>query len=556
MNDYRKSYPSMILDGILNESATDKKKDKYQALKKYPDTMYESIEHKDKLIYLMKCLECMSPLNSLLEQSVMESLPEKIPYHEDNEWKVPSITPIIPYNAHRNQNDTPFTYIYREDTKKYFTELRDLLLEFDQNSDPETAKKIISMGWFATSDARIDGARIKLARDVQKAYMEQFNFHEILLDEFSTDIQTEETVGPSMKTIFFLTTHDENGLINRMGICLDHHFATIYHVSDQTSNISPIEIESLNDFKSHGTTMSVRCFFLEEFLHRTIAFDMKWLSEHPDVLATDYMNLFRFTKSNMNNVDLDNRLIIAQLIYLCIKILNIDFINKIDRNMYKMDNPSLYKAYDGLSSDFNPVAVSNMINTVRETLFSDYHKQMVTESEVVDKIFSYKIENLFIRTNNKKMNAILEEVMDMLTPTSGIVQDRINSGYLAVPEDIKKEVDDSYELLSSYDQSNIQGMKQELARLFYLNSILEIKIKSTSKKDTPEYKAMIDLGIRILTIFHTYAKIVKSAEPEFNFMNYILHSDYKDKVVTINKRDFKYDGKNIRKYIELMKVKE
>ena len=39
-------------------------------------------------------------------------------------------------------------------------------------------------------------------------------------------------------------------------------------------------------------------------------------------------------------------------------------------------------------------------------------------------------------------------------------------------------------------------------------------------------------------------------------MNYMINSEYKDKVITINKKDFKYNGKHIKEYIDMMKVEE
>ena len=99
-------------------------------------------------------------------------------------------------------------------------------------------------------------------------------------------------------------------------------------------------------------------------------------------------------------------------------------------------------------------------------------------------------------------------------------------------------------------------MKHELARLFYLNSILEMQIKNDPDKDTPEYIDLLNLRTNIITTFHTYFKVVKQKEPEFNFMNYMMNSEYKDKVIIINKKDFKYDGKHIKEYIDMIKVEE
>lgn len=553
MNEYRKSYQSMI-ESYLTESENNKKNE-YDALTKYPDTLYEAIYHKDKLVYLMKCIECLSCQGSLLEQSVMESLPDKIPYKEDTKWKVPSFTPSIPFNPDMFKNDNHFTYIYREDTKEYFRNLRSLLEEYEQNPNNETARKIIENGWFVTSDPHITGERIKLARQLQADSLEQFNFKEIQLDEFSTDMEIEDNKDIEFYPIYILLNCDENGdNIFRMGLCIDNNFATIYSVSDErvTTRYLPIQVETIDDFKSHGDILIIKCFYLDKSLYDNLSYKIRWLVNNPDTLDK-YNNLFRFCRADID-IELNHKLIVAQLIQLCVKIINIDFKNGTNKDIYRMDNPNVYRLYIGLSKDFIPRNISNMTNII-ESVFNQYNpKRIITESKVINNIFSYKIENLHIKTDNKKINSLLEEVMDMLSPTSAIVPERDDSGYLEIPENIKTEVDKSYELLSTYNHNDIQGVKQELARLFYLNSVLEQQIKSNSNKDTPEYRAMIDLRTRILSIFHTYFKIVKVSDLEFNFINYMMNSEYKDKKVVIDKKTFKYDGKNIRKYIDMMKA--
>src|SRR5699024_9078257 len=121
---------------------------------------------------------------------------------------------------------------------------------------------------------------------------------------------------------------------------------------------------------------------------------------------------------------------------------------------------------------------------------------------------------------------------------------------------IKEEYEKSYELLSSCGFEDIQRMQHELARLFYLNSILEMQIKNNPNKDTPEYIDHWNLRTNIITTFHTYSNVVKEKEPVYNYMNYMMNSEYKDKVVKINKKDFKYDGKHIKEYIDMMKMEE
>lgn len=557
MKNYRKPYYVRIGESYISENATEK--DKYKALKEYPEYMNIAIQEQDYLVYLMKCIECQDTNNSLLEQAVMESLPEKIPYvNKRKEWLVPSITPICAYKEDVNIHDNIFTYIYRKDTKEYYHTLQGLLEEYSKNPTKETAQKIAEMGWFITSDDRIDGKKIALGKTIQKCYMNQFSFNEIKLDEFTTDInpttidEEKEYIAP----IFLFTCHNAEGMINRMGIVLDN-FDKIYHIMDQTEvETNPIMIDTYTEFTGHGYRIEIRCFFVDSHLKDDLKNKMNFIANIN--YEFDYKNLFKFATTNLST-EMNTRLAVAQLIQLCVNLINsaigeFTVSNNPNRPKYRMNYPNvflLYKgAYDDLASDKvfeKALALKNYMGYTT--------KEQVSVSEAVDKIFDYKIENFNIKTNNDKVNDYLFIIQEMLTPTSSGIDNVVRNARLEVPENIKEEYEKSYELLSSYGFEDIQGMKHELARLFYLNSILEMQIKNNPDKDTPEYIDLLNLRTNIITTFHTYFKVVKQKEPEFSFMNYMMNSEYKDKVITINKKDFKYDGKHIKEYIDLMKVK-
>ena len=557
MKNYRKPYYVRIGETYISENATEK--DKYKALKEYPEYMNIAIQEQDYLVYLMKCIECQNTNNSLLEQAVMESLPEKIPYvNKRKEWLVPSITPICAYKEDVNIHDNIFTYIYRKDTKEYYHTLQGLLEEYSKNPTRETAQKIAEMGWFITSDDRIDGKKIALGKTVQKYQMDQFSFNEIKLDEFTTDVNPTTTIDEEKEyiaPIFIISSHDSEGLVNRMGIVF-HDFNEIYRIMDQDVMTNPIMIDDYDSFTMYYYTIQIRCFFIDDHLRDDLKNKMNFIANLN--YEFDYKNLFRFATTDMTT-EMNIRLTVAQLIQLCVNLINSaigDFAisNNPNKPKYRMNHPNVFLLYKGTYDDLSSAKVFEKALALQD--YMGYTaKEQVSVSEAVDKIFDYKIENFNIKTDNDKVNDYLFIIQETLTPTSSITTE-IRDARLEVPKNIKEEYEKSYELLSSYGFEDIQGMKHELARLFYLNSILEMQIKNNPNKDTPEYIDLLNLRTNIITTFHTYFKVVKQKEPEFNFMNYMMNSEYKDKVITINKKDFKYDGKHIKEYIDMMKIEE
>ena len=552
MKNYRKPYYVRIGETYISENATEK--DKYKALKEYPEYMNIAIQEQDYLVYLMKCIECQDTNNSLLERAVMESLPEKIPYvNKRKEWLVPSITPICAYKEDVNIHDNIFTYIYRKDTREYYHTLQGLLEEYSKNPTRETAQKIAEMGWFITSDDRIDGKKIALGKTIQKSYMNQFSFNEIKLDEFTTDIDPDSfgEENDSVSPVYIITTHNDDGTVKNMGIAL-YSFEEIYIVSDQTTVMNPISVYNIHELSYYSKHIQIRCFYLDTELKNYLRDKLEFIK---NLNMFQYGTMFQFANTELST-EMNIRLTVAQLIQLCVNIINSDMLGIFPSNekQYRMCNPNVYLLYNGDFESIDPMQCIKKALALKN--YMGYTaKEQVSVSEAVDKIFDYKIENFNIKTDNDKVNDYLFIIQETLTPTSSITTE-IRDARLEVPKNIKEEYEKSYELLSSYGFEDIQGMKHELARLFYLNSILEMQIKNNPDKDTPEYIDLLNLRTNIITTFHTYFKVVKQKEPEFNFMNYMMNSEYKDKVITINKKDFKYDGKHIKEYIDMMKVEE
>jgi hypothetical protein len=85
--------------------------------------------------------------------------------------------------------------------------------------------------------------------------------------------------------------------------------------------------------------------------------------------------------------------------------------------------------------------------------------------------------------------------------------------------DFDREYSASHKLLLQYAKANnTEAMKYELARLYYMNYILERRLyhnNSLSNKDKN-----IKTRARVLNDFNKYLKFVLNKEPKFNFSEY------------------------------------
>ena len=83
----------------------------------------------------------------------------------------------------------------------------------------------------------------------------------------------------------------------------------------------------------------------------------------------------------------------------------------------------------------------------------------------------------------------------------------------------------SHKLLVQYDKAgNIEPMKYELARLYYMNYILERKLYHNHFIKNKEKN--MKTRARVLNDFNKYIKVVLKHQPEFNFAEYYEQSPF------------------------------
>ena len=107
------------------------------------------------------------------------------------------------------------------------------------------------------------------------------------------------------------------------------------------------------------------------------------------------------------------------------------------------------------------------------------------------------------------------------------------------------EIDDSVQLLETYrNQSNIEGIKYELAKLWYINDCIEKNLKKRLKNE--QYKELIDTRAVCLNVFKLNLDFVMKAEKGFNFSDYYNSTPFSDSSIKITSNTLKYTMKTIK----------
>lgn len=117
-------------------------------------------------------------------------------------------------------------------------------------------------------------------------------------------------------------------------------------------------------------------------------------------------------------------------------------------------------------------------------------------------------------------------------------------------KDYNKAYAECHRLLLQYEkEKNIEGMKYELAKLWYLNLQIESDLYSSNNKSNR--KKLLDARARILNDFNKYLSIVLKHDKNFNFTNYYAKTEFSDDKVSIKAPTLKYTLDYLKKIFSL-----
>jgi hypothetical protein len=190
-----------------------------------------------------------------------------------------------------------------------------------------------------------------------------------------------------------------------------------------------------------------------------------------------------------------------------------------------------YILYTGNVNAYKYKSIDRKVKALQKNL--DYNELNFFEPDLVLGDIQYKfIESFNIKTSSDKINSVLQEIRNLLTPTDAYIYESVDFN------DIMNRINQSNYLLSTYGEGEVEGMKNEVANLIYCIDV----IYKDEKSITPDILAVIN---RAKYNIKLYTKVISKIEPGFDPFDYIKGTPYSYKLVKINKDLYKFDGAKI-----------
>lgn len=301
------------------------------------------------------------------------------------------------------------------------------------------------------------------------------------------------------------------GPFSHAAIGLDPSLETLYSYNIDTFGLA---VESVKRY-SPEIFMNVFCVFVKPDDKKKIERVLKDFTKNRDRTSYSFANIFAFAAG----VPLEKQYskMCSQFVDTVLKLSDIDITKKnsslVAPNdfMYAAINDKrIYKLYEGTCGNFN-------------------------EGEL-----KYKTKKL------KKNAVAIKEAKDLPVYFD-------DSGNLLIKNmkklDLEAEYASCHKLLLSYEKTkNVEGMKYELSKLWFMNQLIERKLHNKNIKDE-ERDALNKVRARILNDFYKYLEFVQKIEPDFNFNKYYEESPFSDAVYKVTPSTLKFTIQSVKNLI-------
>lgn len=223
----------------------------------------------------------------------------------------------------------------------------------------------------------------------------------------------------------------------------------------------------------------------------------------------------------------ENRKFCSEFVDEIFKLVDIDITKKKSGLVQPYDfansiSPVIFKVYEGYLDDINP----GKINTTISRIFKN-NKNIITED-----MFIYNEAKSFPVQFDKDGNILIKNMKKIKYQT---------------------EYDNSHRLLGLYEKDkNIEGIKFELSKLWFINSLIEAELYSRKRPSQNQRKKLLDIRARVLNDFHKYIGFVNKYDSSFNFSEYYDETPFSDAEIKIYKDTIMGIGKFVKSMANLI----
>lgn len=432
------------------------------------------------------------------------------------------------------------------DTSKWVSAVRTLMFKkemLESSGYPEEEinkinQSILELGWnpyIEFSNQNRIAARKRILEQLQnnfnnsiinlskiyKSYSEECC--EILMETaFKKKLHPVNIVLVEGETLFSKTIKKvTNGNFSHAAICLDKDFDKLYsfNLLGAEGKSGGLSYESIDNYPQENL-LGVYTVFVKEDHYKKIKEALKRYINNAKDTSYNFIKCIFLALNIPTKSDMD--LICSEFVDNILKLANIDItgkdsslVNPNDFYIAAKNNNKIYKIYEGKVKEFKK---SKAVLTI-----SGISARAKTIVEAVEKISLYPN----IPNDLKNILNPLLEVKELPIKLDGEGNVFIKPIKGLDPE---AEYQGAHKLLKVYEENkNYDGMKYELARLWFLNNYIESRLSSNAKNKVELTK----IRARILNDFYKYLDIVNKEENSFNFIDYFEQSPFSDSYIKI-----------------------
>lgn len=419
--------------------------------------------------------------------------------------------------------------------KSWNKKIVDLTTQLKLTEDPDEIdyikQQLVDLGWNPEIDYTVEN-QIKAKKRIESIYQERYKNilsldltslveasntnEEIISESFNDKIKPIHVVVVKGKSPFSdaISTVTKSPF-SHSAVCIDNNFNNLYsfNLSNGVNKIGGFSIENIDNYPKENR-LAVFSFFVTKDNYNKIVERIKILADNIDKTAYGVANILTLPFKHIN-LNLDNSMICSQFVDSILKMANVDITGKdsshvVPNDFYKAStaNGKVYKVFDGITKDFKPKKIISYINKMGKKA------KPFTENAV----------------SNLLADFIYPTVMEAKLP----IQFNKNGDVLLTNPfvDFDREYSASHKLLLQYAKvGNTEGMKYELARLYYMNYVLERRLYHN--KSLKDKEKNMKTRARVLNDFDKYIKYVLEKEPKFNFSEYYENSIFHPHTVEV-----------------------
>lgn len=427
-----------------------------------------------------------------------------------------------------NESDTTITDANKLNTPSYSTKILDLQNQLNSTDDESLKDKIkqsmVDIGWNPEIDYTAASQKAARSRFINLMNEKMCNVNFINISSFIEVYNDEldsitESIHSSMHPVSIVLVRGDGPLATVIGgvtnsdythsaLALDGDFTKLYsyNFDNKLKFGGGFSLESVKNYPKENK-LSIFTFFINDDNYNKLQNTLQELLNN--IKNTTYaVSTFLTYPFKHINFNYSNKMICSQFVDSCMKLVNIDITNKNSSKISPADlynssvtKANVYKTYTGKVKDFN---------------FEKTKKYLMRLSKNAKPY------------NNESTDFIGSDVIPILVEARKIPIEIKDNGDVLLTNPIPNfdsEYMNSHKLLMQYDKvKNIEGMKYELARLYYMNYILEKKIYSNNFLNNKTKN--IKTRARVLNDFNKYIKVVLEKDPNFNFASYYEESPF------------------------------